>query len=71
MNEMSSDFIANLQEDIKQKDKLIEEQISRIEYLENEVEKVRKERDRLSTKVTLLSYKLHLNKSSHVNRILR
>ena len=71
MNEMSSDFIANLQEDIKKKDKLIEEQTSRIEYLENEVEKVRKERDRLSTKVTLLSYKLHLNKSSHVNRILR
>ena len=71
MNEMSLDFIANLQEDIKQKDKLIEEQISRIEYLENEVEKVRKERDRLSTEVTLLSYKLHLNKSSHVNRILR
>ena len=71
MNEIPSDSIAKLQADIKQRDKLIEEQNSRIEHLENEVEKVRKERDRLSTKVTLLSYKLHLNKSSHVNRILR
>ena len=50
MNEIPSDFIAKLQEDIKQRDKLIEEQTSRIEHLENEVEKVRKERDRLSTK---------------------
>ena len=71
MNEINPDIIATLEESIQRKDKLIKDQVKKIEHLENEVEKVRKERDRLSTKVTLLSYKLHLNKSSSASRILR
>ena len=46
---------------IKERDSIIRAQIKRIEQLEHEVEKVRKERDIFSTKVTLLTYKLQLN----------
>lgn len=48
---------------LREKDKIIKLQARRIEVLENEVDKLRKDRDSLSTKVTLLSYKLQLNQS--------
>ncbi len=71
MNETPTESIASEEEILKAKDTVIREQAKRIEYLENEVEKVRKERDRLSTKVALLSHKLHLNKASKPTRICR
>lgn len=48
---------------IREKDKIIRAQIKRIEQLESDVEKLRKERDVFSTKVTLLTYKLQLTNS--------
>ena len=49
---------------IRERDNVIRTQVQRIEQLESELEKVRKERDIFSTKVTLLTYKLQLNSSS-------
>ena len=46
---------------IREKDRIIKVQAKRIEQLEQEAEKLRKERDIFSTKVTLLTYKLQLN----------
>ena len=46
---------------LRDKDNVIRLQAQRIHKLEAEVEKLRKERDVLSTKVTLLTYKLQLS----------
>ena len=48
---------------LHEKDKIIKLQAKRINLLQNENGKLRKERDSLHTKLTLLSYKLHLMKS--------
>ena len=45
---------------LREKDRIIKAQAKRIEQLEGDVDKMRKERDVLSTKVTLLTYKLQL-----------
>ena len=51
----------NLTHTTMEKDRVIKLQAQRIHKLEAEVEKLRKERDALSTKVTLLTYKLQLS----------
>ena len=51
----------NILKALRDKDRIIRIQGERIKVLENEVEKVRKDRDTLSTKVTLLSYKLQMS----------
>ncbi len=71
MNETSPETVGSGVGVLSAKDRLIREQAKRIEHLESEVEKVCLERDRLSTKVTLLSYKLHLNKSSKPSSLPR
>ena len=53
---------------LREKDKIIKLQAKRIQVLESEVDKLRKDRDSLSTKVTLLSYKLQLNQNQPRSR---
>ncbi len=53
---------------LREKDKIIRVQAKRIGLLENDVDKLKKERDSLSTKVTLLTYKLQsVEMSSHLS----
>ena len=49
---------------LKEKDAIIEVQSRRIHELESEVDRLKKERVFLGTKLTLLSYKLSLSDSS-------
>ena len=51
----------NVAKILRDKDRIIKLQAKRIEFLERDVDKLRRERDSLSTKVTLLSYKLQVN----------
>ena len=52
---------------IQEKDRIIRLQNKRIEFVESELEKVKKDRDNLRTKVTLLSYKLQLSNPKFTN----
>ena len=51
---------------IEEKNRIIRLQNKRIEQVESELEKVKKDRDSLRTKVTLLSYKLQLTNPKFV-----
>ncbi|KAK2163339.1 hypothetical protein LSH36_81g01050 [Paralvinella palmiformis] len=54
----------NIVRALRDKDRIIRVQAKRIELLERDIEKLRNERDSLSTKLALLSYKLEINSQS-------